>query len=98
MEMHGTFDILSLRRRPVGIMYWPLGAPRIYAYSRKRRKSLPQLPEGRDGEVDTDNASRNVLGLRVSRSGHLFATITETALIIWQTNVSARHGKLADSD
>lgn len=79
-------------------MYWPLGAPRIYAYGRRKRKTVHQPTEGRENEGSADETPENVLGLRVSRNGHLFATITETALIIWQTNVSAHHRDLADSD
>ena len=79
-------------------MYWPLSAPRIYASSRKKRKPTQRPAEGEEDEGSDDNVSETVLGLRVSRSGHLFATITETALIVWQTNVSATHSELADSD
>ena len=69
-------------------MYWPLGAPRVYASTRPRRK-VPELngvdnsnekAEGKDPEV--------LLGLRVSRSGRLFATITAKTLNIWQASVS----------
>ena len=68
-------------------MYWPLGAPRIYVSGRKRRKVAQQSSEDHEPEDDREDGLKHVLGLRVSRSGHLFATITETALIIWQTNV-----------
>ncbi|KAI9870770.1 MAG: hypothetical protein M1830_003825, partial [Pleopsidium flavum] len=62
-------------------MYWPLGSPRIYAAS-------PRPPDPKtspdDGSTETD-----LLALRVSRNGHLFATITSTTLTIWQTRPTA---------
>ncbi len=69
-------------------MYWPLGAPRVYAATRPRGKlSQPNGTEDSEAEaVDRDAAG--LLGLRVSRNGHLFATITTKTLTIWQTSVS----------
>ncbi len=69
-------------------MYWPLGAPRVYAASRRKRKDPTATNEER---VDRDNVeekeSTNILGLRIARHGHLFVTITDTALTVWQTSV-----------
>lgn len=68
-------------------MYWPLGAPRIYAASRRRRRPYD------DGDKEEVNSERpesdreNILGLRISRSGRLFTTITESSLSVWQTSV-----------
>jgi len=68
-------------------MYWPLGAPRVYAASRRRRKTAVRLNDDtEDGEED-EQASSAILGLRVSRNGLLFATITRTTLTVWQTSV-----------
>ena len=66
-------------------MYWPLGAPRVYAASRRKRKSSDNSEEKENGE--TEEAASRILGLRVARNGHLFITITETALTVWQTAV-----------
>lgn len=66
-------------------MYWPLGAPRVYAASRKKRKPSDNSEEKENGEAE--EAASRILGLRVARNGHLFITITETALTVWQTAV-----------
>ena len=66
-------------------MYWPLGAPRVYAASRRKRKIPDSGEEKEDG--DAEEAASNILGLRLARNGHLFVTITETALTVWQTAV-----------
>lgn len=66
-------------------MYWPLGAPRVYAASRRKRKPSENSEEKENGE--TEEATSRILGLRVARNGHLFITITETALTVWQTAV-----------
>ena len=66
-------------------MYWPLGAPRVYAASRRKRKPSDNSEEKENGE--TEEAASRILGLRVARNGHLFITITETALTVWQTAV-----------
>lgn len=68
-------------------MYWPLGAPRVYAASRRRRKDLPGSKEADEDGDSEEKAASAILGLRVSRNGHLFVTITKTALTIWQTSV-----------
>lgn len=54
-------------------MYWPLGAPKVYA-------SKLRGPELRDG-------SATLLGFQVSRSGQLLVTISPTSLDVWQTSV-----------
>ena len=66
-------------------MYWPLGAPRVYAATRRKRKVSESNEEKENGE--TEEAASHILGLRVARNGHLFITITETALTVWQTAV-----------
>lgn len=121
-------------------MYWPIGAPRVYAATLSgSNKDLenqaddhnvpgeyqPDAPEhgsspaqdptaavfspdhGRDknssvsskGKVETSRqrttttgtretkSDSTILGLEVCRHGHLFATITGTALTVWQTRV-----------
>ena len=80
-------------------MYWPIGAPRIYASSRKKRRPVQQgAGDEEEDESSGESAAKTVLGLRISRNGHLFATITETALTVWQTNVSRPDSELAGSD
>ena len=66
-------------------MYWPLGTPRVYAASRRKRK-IPDSGEEKEDD-DAEEAASNILGLRLARNGHLFVTITETALTVWQTAV-----------
>ena len=66
-------------------MYWPLGAPRVYAASRRKRKPSDNNEGKENGE--TEEAASHILGLRVARNGHLFITITETTLTVWQTAV-----------
>ena len=76
-----------------------MGAPRIYAYNKSQRRSIERLTQDTDEDEDgEDEASTSILGLRVSRNGHLFATITQTALIIWQTNVRDTDPESAGSD
>lgn len=69
-------------------MYWPLGAPKIYAAHRRRRKAQDD-----GGEEDQDSQSEKqdeaLIGLQVSRQGRRFTTITETTLSVWQTSVSS---------
>ena len=79
-------------------MYWPIGAPRIYASVKKHRRHIERPEDNGAENEDTDEASNSILGLRVARNGHLFATITETALIIWQTNVRNSDPDLTGSD
>ena len=70
-------------------MYWPLGAPRIFAAPPRPKSPKPDeteisLSEKEDEEDDRDKA---LLGLQASRSGQVFATITSKTLDIWQTTV-----------
>jgi len=134
-------------------MYWPLGAPKVYAASKHElldehvlasdddadhaelseipadtngstpliREGEPssELPRGLNDSHDTpvdqqeepkegDEAQKvtnngvldvgisssgspeGIVGLQVTRSGHMFATITRSALTIWQTKVFDR--------
>lgn len=69
-------------------MYWPVGAPRVYAASKLRKKSSET--GGSNGVSEAESNEQDavaLLGLRASRHGHLFATITATALTIWHTSV-----------
>ncbi|MCJ1400729.1 hypothetical protein MMC11_003937 [Xylographa trunciseda] len=65
-------------------MYWPLDAPRVYA-ARKVSPTVP--PKNRQDRTQKDEEEKYsaLLGLRVSRNGQHFATITATSLNIWQT-------------
>ena len=67
-------------------MYWPLGAPRVFAVNKSSKKPV-QLLEGKVPQAREDLEETAILGLRVSRAGHLFATITASALTIWQISV-----------
>ena len=67
-------------------MYWPLGAPKVYAAARRKRKTSISEDGEKDG-VDVEEKATNILGLRVARNGHLFVTITETSLTVWQISV-----------
>ena len=69
-------------------MYWSLGAPRVYAAAKRRRKHSLD-PDGNEDEEEEAKAKEAdaVIGLRVSRNGQYFATITATTLLIWQTSV-----------
>ena len=68
-------------------MYWPSGAPRVFAAPKKRRP--PSEEEDEKGQLEEEKVERDttLCGLRVSRSGQLFATITSTTLDIWQSSV-----------
>jgi hypothetical protein len=125
-------------------MYWPIGAPRVYAASKQELSALhdssttssdedaadpiqinttqlateqaidddedeleerkptagttkapgkqaakPAAAENKDktGFEPEDDPGGEIVGLRVSRSGHIFATITRSTLTIWQTKV-----------
>ena len=67
-------------------MYWPLGAPKVYAATRRKRKP-PAIGDGEEESEDGKEKATNILGLRVARNGHLFVTITETTMTVWQTSV-----------
>ncbi|KAF2668056.1 RIC1-domain-containing protein [Microthyrium microscopicum] len=86
-------------------MYWPIGAPRVYAASqhqldtsRNRRKSSTQLsddgaPKARrrsstlalDSDEKESILGAKIIGVRLSRNGNLFVTITQSTLTLWQT-------------
>jgi hypothetical protein len=83
-------------------MYWPVGVPRIYALnSIANRSTLEADEDQRDPQEETPGnenegekiaeASQapdaSVIGLQVSRNGHIFATITRSSLAIWQARV-----------
>ena len=76
-------------------MYWPLGAPRVYAATKGRRKNRTASDGHEDDEeqAKADEAPA-VLGLRVSRNGQFIATLTATTLIIWQSSVGQQHMQL----
>lgn len=131
-------------------MYWPIGAPKVYALSKHelldehvltsdddagcaspsnasgsptlgidgRPPSQPHTrrDDSNDAQVDRpekpkeddrapaatkdnapavkllgDGSQEGIVGLQVTRSGHVFATITRSALTIWQTKVCDAH-------
>ena len=51
------------------------------------KQSHENGPNERRPRASNSNASGNIIGLRVSRNGLMFATITTTILTIWQTRV-----------
>ena len=72
-------------------MYWPIGCPQIFGANRPVENSTVGDEEGEgggDNEDAKDFDPAHLLGLRVSRDGRLFATITAIRLTIWQTSVS----------
>jgi hypothetical protein len=112
-------------------MYWPIGAPRIYAASKRelgrvlvddrdvttQQLNLP-VPSRSDGDpakssqepepvhqkrpskrptllkeassAESRDASigEEIIAVRLSRSGHLFVTVTSSTLNVWQTKAS----------
>lgn len=57
-----------------------------------QQRAIARAAEGEDGTVEdaVDNASRDpIIGLRMSRTGHLFAIITTVSMTIWQTKPTA---------
>ena len=68
-------------------MYWPLGAPRIYAVSRRRRKPSEDDDKCYDGTLVNNRDEAAILALRISRNGQLFVTVTATTLTVWQISV-----------
>lgn len=68
-------------------MYWPLGAPRVYAADKRRWKASKASNSDAQTSRDDDEQPNTILGFRVARNGQLFATITVSALTIWQTSV-----------
>lgn len=123
-------------------MYWPIGAPRVYAPSKhqlprekitssddgakeepsaeidgeknileekegqpwangdtvkqgeypsqvKGQKSIAEQGEPPRETSDSEGLGEEIIGLRVTRSGQTFGTITRSTLTIWQTKVAA---------
>lgn len=68
-------------------MYWPLGAPRIYAASRRRRKAPEDDDKRSDGALVDAEDRAAILALRISRNGQLFITVTAATLTVWQISV-----------
>jgi RAB6A-GEF complex partner protein 1 len=103
-------------------MYWPIGAPRLYAagkldlghaetnesditvesttdkiitakettstHTRKASRRPTLLRNANSGGAYGDDLSGEIVGMKLSRNGHLFVTITATTLTVWQTKVS----------
>ena len=70
-------------------MYWPLGAPKIYAAHRRKRKAQDDNDRADEDSESEEQANEPFTGLQLSRHGRRFTTITETALSVWQTSVSS---------
>ncbi|MCJ1308115.1 hypothetical protein MMC25_001767 [Agyrium rufum] len=63
-------------------MYWPVNAPRVYtAVKRRKRQANNASTESSSAQLADDK----IIDVQVTRNGHLFATISRTALTIWQT-------------
>jgi hypothetical protein len=57
----------------------------------KEGMSDESTQRARDGNTPTAWAEETINGLCVSRNGHLFATMTESSIAIWQTKVIGPH-------
>lgn len=75
-------------------MYWPIGAPKIYAAHKHRACGKAEVvsQDGLDESTEEGQADghdeQEIIDVRLARGGHLFATITHSSLSIWQTKVS----------
>lgn len=70
-------------------MYWPLGAPQVYA-ANKSINTPSDISEGaaqQEPQGGSDPQTDPILNLRVSRAGNLLTTITNATLNVWQTSV-----------
>lgn len=65
--------------------------PAVQSVEHGYDESKEDVPETPDKPASSDEnkvpAQDPVLALRVSRTGHMFATITKTSITIWQTKV-----------
>lgn len=74
-------------------MYWPIGAPKIYAAHKHTARSKGEdfshdgLDESANGQAGAHD-EQEIVDIRLARGGHLFATITRSSLSIWQTKAS----------
>lgn len=76
-------------------MYWPLGAPRVYAAQQSTKQTVrSDDEEGNTSEHET-KGDASLLGIRVAKNGHYFATITAQTLSIWQTTVSLKSSRFS---
>lgn len=78
------------------------GARQVYAPTIEEREGQEHTPE-EDSAVQDEEPSgledlasdpekaKEIIGIRVTRNGHSFATITATSITIWQTKVSYYH-------
>ena len=67
-------------------MYWPLGPPKIYVATKRLREPL----QARKDLIQEDERDNAIIGFRIGRDGNVLATITATALTIWQTSVGIK--------
>ena len=67
-------------------MYWPLGAPRVYA-SAGRSAVQHRGPQDQPSAEESWMEDDHLLGLCVGRSQQLFVTITAAAVGVWQVSV-----------
>jgi hypothetical protein len=56
------------------------------AHRRPTATSLDDLEDGHNDSI-RESGRQPILGLQMSRTGHLFAVITATSMTIWQTKV-----------
>lgn len=78
--------------------YWPISSPSVFAASKETRtQPTPVSHDGADeddGQGGVQHAEDDMAGemvaMEVTRSGHLFATITRSTLTIWQTKAGCR--------
>ena len=85
--------------------YWPISSPSVFAATKESTPQQGTTRISHDGaaadEDDSDGQSSaqhgqeddmagEVLAMEVTRSGHMFATITRSTLTIWQTKAGRR--------
>ncbi|KAF2471953.1 RIC1-domain-containing protein [Lindgomyces ingoldianus] len=89
--------------------YWPICSPSVFAATKQTRPGSPQTSDdgvqpdqephgGESDETSEDDVSGEMIGIKVTRSGHMFATITRSTLTIWQTKPTAVLASVLRSD
>lgn len=84
-------------------MYWPNGVPRVYAVNGPGIRPSSDQGEPTDAESAHEQneapvgngaqfnegtwANEPITGLCVTRGGHIFATMTDSSISVWQTRV-----------
>lgn len=83
-------------------MYWPIGQPKTYAASKhtapapSRNQSVSNDGLDNSSEAAQDitsqhectDGAQHIVDIKIARGGQVFASITESALTVWQTKAS----------